>query len=79
MVSCPVCAKRAVGKVGADQYYCWNCCVEFVLRGPQVTVFNVQPDGSLTLYVDPASGGVNIGLDEGGYDERQVHSGVTVG
>ena len=79
MISCPVCAKRSVGKVGADQYYCWDCCVEFIMRGPKVTVFNVLPDGSLTLYADPAPGGVNLAMDEGVYDGRQIHSGTSVG
>jgi len=79
MVTCPVCARRAVGKVGADQFYCWDCCVEFVVRGPRVTIFNVEPDGSLTLYADPLAGGVNLGMQEGGYDAQQIHARVNLG
>ena len=54
MTNCPVCSsKRAIGKVGSEQYYCWDCCVEFIVRGEETTVFNVQPDGTLTLYFEP--------------------------
>jgi len=50
MISCPVCKRRAVGKVGAEQYYCWECCVEFVRRGDAVEIFSVEQDGSLTSF-----------------------------
>lgn len=54
MINCPVCSsKRAIGKVGAEQYYCWDCCVEFIVHGDEIKVFSVQPDGTLTLYLDP--------------------------
>jgi hypothetical protein len=59
MMTCPVCERRAIGKVGVDQYYCWECCVEFVQRGQEVKIFNVETDGSLTLF-DP-----NLQLQEG--------------
>ena len=55
MICCPVCSnKRTIGKVGSSQYYCWDCCVEFVVRDEATTVFNVENDGSLTLYLEPA-------------------------
>ncbi|MDR3592977.1 MAG: hypothetical protein P4N41_25235 [Negativicutes bacterium] len=60
MVTCPVCNKRGIGRVGSDQYYCWECCVEFTRRGENVKIFNVESDGSLTSYVDP-----NLQLQEG--------------
>lgn len=54
MTNCPVCDnRRAIGKVGTEQYFCWDCCVEFIIRGEETTVFNVEPDGTLTLYLDP--------------------------
>jgi hypothetical protein len=53
--------------------------VEFVVRGPRVTIFNVEPDGSLTLYADPLAGGVNLAIQEGGYDAQQIHAGVNLG
>jgi len=54
MFTCPACGHRAIGKVGTDQYYCWDCCVEFTMRDDTITVFNVEPDGTLTLYGDAA-------------------------
>lgn len=52
MITCPVCGHRSIGKVGAAQYYCWDCCVEFVLQGQNVKIYNVQDDGTLSAYVD---------------------------
>lgn len=53
MMTCPVCGQKAIGKVGVEQYYCWECCVEFMMRGDHVKVFNVEMDGTLTLCSDP--------------------------
>ncbi|MPL84321.1 hypothetical protein SDC9_30286 [bioreactor metagenome] len=50
MVTCPVCGRRSIGKVGVEQYYCWDCCVEFVSNGQEYTVFSITDDGSLTLF-----------------------------
>jgi len=44
---CPMCASRALGRVGVEQYYCWECCIEFSLGTKGVTLFEVQSDGSL--------------------------------
>jgi hypothetical protein len=48
MIACPVCGRRLVGKVGAGQYYCWECCVEFSVNGPDIKIFSVEMDGTLT-------------------------------
>lgn len=53
MVTCPVCGQKEIGKVGAGQYYCWECCVEFILHGDHVKIYNVELDGTLTLCSDP--------------------------
>ncbi|MDR1702433.1 MAG: hypothetical protein LBR56_06635 [Sporomusaceae bacterium] len=56
MITCPVCGQRGVGKVGANQYYCWDCCVEFIVRDDEdVRVFNVEADGTLTSHGDGES------------------------
>ncbi|MBP2642298.1 MAG: hypothetical protein H6Q67_185 [Firmicutes bacterium] len=52
MDHCPVCGARAIGKVGIDQYFCWDCCVEFMCKGPAVKVFHVEADGNLISYED---------------------------
>ncbi|SDE59571.1 hypothetical protein [Sporomusa acidovorans] len=65
MTTCPVCGKRGIGKVGAGQYYCWDCCVEFVVRDQDLKIFNVEADGTLTLYNDTAQSTVNLEVQKG--------------
>ncbi|HWR44903.1 hypothetical protein [Sporomusa sp.] len=65
MTTCPVCGQRGIGKVGADQYYCWDCCVEFMVRDQDVRIFNVESDGTLTLYDDLMQGTVNLEVQKG--------------
>ena len=49
-MQCPVCNGRAVGKVGLEQFYCWNCFIEFSTVKEEIRVFEVGEDGSLTAY-----------------------------
>jgi len=49
-MNCPVCNGKTVGKVGQGQFYCWNCFVEYQLRGDETKVFSVAEDGSLIDY-----------------------------
>jgi len=49
-MNCPICGGRAVGRVGVDQYYCWNCYLEYQIQGDSVKVFSVAEDGSLVAY-----------------------------
>ncbi len=44
---CPRCHSRAVGRVGVDQYYCADCCVEFIQKKNQLRLYEVDPEGSL--------------------------------
>lgn len=46
---CPNCNCRDIGKIGTNQYYCWECFVEFSVNGEQVKLFNVEEDGSLSM------------------------------
>lgn len=48
MVYCPLCSGTTVGKIGTNQYYCWNCYYEFNVSQQQVVVYDVAEDGSLT-------------------------------
>lgn len=52
VTTCPVCGRRSIGKVGADQYYCWDCCIEFFHNGKETKIYNIEDDGSLTLFND---------------------------
>lgn len=47
MIRCPACGGRTVGKVGAGQYYCWDCCVEFNLGKKGFQVYRLEEDGTL--------------------------------
>jgi len=44
MLPCPACGGRQVGKIGTDQYYCWNCFVEFDTHN---RFYQVAEDGQL--------------------------------
>lgn len=46
-IKCPVCGSTQVGRVGSDQYYCWNCFVEFNFNKGRVNLYEVAEDGSL--------------------------------
>ncbi|WAH38503.1 hypothetical protein [Alicyclobacillus dauci] len=46
---CPNCTSRDIGKIGANQYYCWSCFVEFNVSGEEVRVYDVAEDGSLVV------------------------------
>jgi hypothetical protein len=48
MMRCPLCSSADTGKVGNNQYYCWQCLMEFKAN-PQhpACMFYVEADGSL--------------------------------
>jgi hypothetical protein len=52
LLNCPVCGGKAIGKVGVDQYYCWDCCVEYRIDKEGVRIYEVAEDGSLVA-LDP--------------------------
>ncbi len=64
MLKCPVCGQRSIGKVGADQYYCWDCCVEFIKNGQTTDIYNVEQDGTLSLF-DSSQATENLQVQKG--------------
>lgn len=46
-MKCPNCSGRCIGRVGSDQYYCWDCCVEFKIGKGSVRVYHLDADGEL--------------------------------
>ncbi len=44
---CPLCGTCDTGRVGTNQYYCWNCLLEFTQNNEEVKFFYVESDGSL--------------------------------
>lgn len=49
-MNCPVCGSKTTGKVGVDQYFCWDCCVEYKKHKDDVSVYEVDEDGTLSAY-----------------------------
>ena len=49
-MKCPICAGKSVGRVGVEQFYCWNCYLEYQIQGENIRVFSVAEDGSLVDY-----------------------------
>lgn len=48
-MNCPRCGSRAVGRVGTDQYYCWDCYIEFAVTKQGVQLFEVDDEGELVM------------------------------
>lgn len=53
-MQCPICGGRSTGKVAQDQYYCWDCCVEFRINKEGVQIYELDEDGSLVAF-DPGN------------------------
>ncbi len=51
MDRCPQCNSRDIGKIGNNQFYCWNCFMEFALVGDEIKIYHVDEDGSLVSVV----------------------------
>lgn len=48
MMRCPLCRSADTGKVGNNQYYCWQCLMEFKASSQQTgKMYFVEEDGSL--------------------------------
>lgn len=61
MTSCPVCGRNSIGKVGNNQYYCWDCFLEFSIQKSKISVYEVADDGSLLPYDSQVSEAINGG------------------
>ncbi|HET7656767.1 MAG TPA: hypothetical protein VFK37_00615 [Bacillales bacterium] len=49
---CPNCQSKDLGKLAADQYYCWNCFIELTVNEDKLSLSQVEEDGSLTSLDD---------------------------
>ncbi len=52
MMQCPNCGSKDIGKIGAQQFYCWSCFIEMTVKGKLLTVHQVEADGSLSSLND---------------------------
>ncbi|QDP40697.1 DUF2797 domain-containing protein [Radiobacillus deserti] len=59
---CPNCKGKNIGKIGNQQYYCWNCFIELSLENEVLDVHQVEEDGTLSSLNDLYS-----------EDERTLH------
>lgn len=51
-VECPNCSRKDIGKIGVNQYYCWNCFIELSIVKGRLSLHQVEEDGSLTSLDD---------------------------
>ncbi|MGB9976225.1 hypothetical protein [Thermovenabulum sp.] len=51
-MNCPICGKNEIGKVGTNQYFCWECLMEFSVNSNKIVVYEVADDGSLIPYME---------------------------
>lgn len=52
IMRCPNCASKDIGKIGAQNYYCWSCFVEMTVVNNELTVHQIEADGSLSSLND---------------------------
>lgn len=48
LLKCPSCTSIDIGKIGSQQYYCWNCFKEMTLLNDRVSIHYIESDGSLS-------------------------------
>ncbi|MDD9147642.1 MULTISPECIES: hypothetical protein [unclassified Sporolactobacillus] len=51
-MKCPNCQGKSIGKLSANQYYCWDCFIELTLEDGILSLSQVEEDGSLTTLDD---------------------------
>ncbi|WP_233711093.1 hypothetical protein [Lederbergia citrisecunda] len=52
MMKCPNCQSKDLGKIGINQYYCWNCFIELTVGNCLIHTHQVEEDGSLSSLDD---------------------------
>ena len=52
MMRCPNCHGRNIGKIGPQQFYCWTCFIEMAIIDNELTIHQVEADGSLSSLDD---------------------------
>lgn len=52
MLVCPNCNSKDIGKIGSQQFYCWNCFIELSVLGSELAIHQIEADGSLSSLDD---------------------------
>lgn len=46
-MQCPVCGGHATGRIGNHEWYCWDCCIEFLqAENGRVDCFVLDAEGN---------------------------------
>ncbi|MDK2901475.1 hypothetical protein H0A61_02404 [Koleobacter methoxysyntrophicus] len=45
---CPLCNGTSMGRVGTNQYYCWECCLEFGFEKDNIKIYEIDDEGGLS-------------------------------
>lgn len=51
-MQCPNCRGKDIGKIGVNQYYCWNCFIELSVAKNTIHTHQVEEDGTLSSLDD---------------------------
>lgn len=51
-MSCPNCGGKIIGRIGVNQYYCWDCFIEFSNINGRVQAYQVESDGTLVSILE---------------------------
>lgn len=51
-MQCPNCKSKNIGKIGTNQFYCWNCFIELSVADGRLSLNQIEEDGSLTSLDD---------------------------
>ncbi|SFA38555.1 hypothetical protein SAMN05192569_1001127 [Parageobacillus thermantarcticus] len=52
MLICPNCKSKNLGKIGVNQYYCWDCFIELSVAKGMIHAHQVEEDGTLSSLDD---------------------------
>lgn len=58
---CPICGGTIIGRIGLNQYYCWDCFIEFSINNGRVQAYRVEADGTLVSLLEEEKQLQNIG------------------
>lgn len=59
---CPRCASRLVGRIGTREFFCRECCVQFLDPDVSGVVYTITDDGTLVPVMSPDSDQVAKGV-----------------
>ena len=52
VMHCPNCKSKEIGKIGVNQFYCWDCFIELSIVNGILHTHQIEEDGSLSSLDD---------------------------